>query len=284
MSKIGFKSDDLDEQRIYSGHWLHCGDSGPTWLLTVASKTNLVISPVFSNAIGKTPVDCINDYFNWCEESVSNGFGAPDRIDGAPDRIDRDTIVDMVNKINEYKMVVVPFKYDNTKAVVDIEAEGVATKRIMNITGIKWYTDNETGNVVCSAMLEHKNVGSIGKTRFVDITEYGKTLNIEAVSLANSGSKIKIPNAIEYERSGFVKPIEITNGTASLIVDGTFAYYKNNTGTFVVGEWVGNSIRMKYTNQDKLFKKIDSYTQVLSLHKRIIAPYLLVETKVIKVK
>ena len=76
----------------------------------------------------------------------------------------------------------------------------------------------------------------------------------------------------------------LTNGTASLIVDGTFAYYKNNTGTFVVGEWVGNSIRMKYTNQDKLFKKIDSYTQVLSLHKRIIAPYLLVETKVIKVK
>lgn len=280
-----FGVDGSDAEMIYSGHWLHCGDSGPTWLLTAQNKTKLVVTPMFNSTIGKSPTDCVNDYFNWCEESVRSGYSVPDRIDGAPDRIDRNTIVEMVNKLNSHKMVVVPLKYDNVKAVIDIEAEGVKTRRNMEISGIKWYADQETGRLMCSVMLDHRNIGSIGKSKFINITEYGSTMNIEAVSLANSGSKIRIPNAIEYDISGFVKPIELTNGKTSLIVDGTYVYYKNASGTFVVGEWVGNTLKMKYTSsEDKLFKKLESYVHVVSLHKRIIAPYLLVDTKVIKTK
>ena len=280
-----FDDHNENDKYIYSGHLLHTGDSAPTWVLTMADKTKMVIRKKFRPAVGKNPDECVNDYFKWCEESIAQGYAVPDTVNGTPDRLDRQTVLDIVHKLNKNKMVVVPLKYDNTKAVVNIEAEGVSTKRNMSITGVKWRTDTESGELLCEVMLEHGNVGSIGKSRFINITDYGKAFNLEAVEIANSSSKSKISNVIEYDQSGYVKPVEVTNGITSIIIDNTYVYYKNNNGVFIVGEWVGNELKMKYTNQsDKLFKKITSYAKVISLHKRIIAPYLLVSTKVINVK
>lgn len=274
-----------NDKFIYSGHWLHTGDSAPTWVLTAADKTKMVIRKKFRSAVGKNPDECINDYFKWCEESIAQGYKVQDTVNGTLDRLDRQTVLDIVHKLNKNKMVVVPLKYDNTKAVVSIEAEGVSTKRNMSITGVKWRTDVESGELLCEVMLEHRSVGSIGKSRFINITDYGQAFNLEAVEIANSSSKAKLSNVIEYDQSGYVKPVEITNGVTSIIIDNTYVYYKNSNGVFIVGEWVGNGLKMKYTNQsDKLFKKVTSYVKAISLHKRIIAPYLLVSTKVLNVK
>lgn len=274
-----------NDKFIYSGHWLHTGDSAPTWVLTAADKTKMVIRKKFRSAVGKNPDECINDYFKWCEESIAQGYTVQDTVNGTLDRLDRQTVLDIVHKLNKNKMVVVPLKYDNTKAVVSIEAEGVSTKRNMSITGVKWRTDVESGELLCEVMLEHRSVGSIGKSRFINITDYGQAFNLEAVEIANSSSKAKLSNVIEYDQSGYVKPVEITNGVTSIIIDNTYVYYKNSNGVFIVGEWVGNGLKMKYTNQsDKLFKKVTSYVKAISLHKRIIAPYLLVSTKVLNVK
>lgn len=274
-----------NDKFIYSGHWLHTGDSAPTWVLTAADKTKMVIRKKFRSAVGKNPDECINDYFKWCEESIAQGYTVQDTVNGTLDRLDRQTVLDIVHKLNKNKMVVVPLKYDNTKAVVSIEAEGVSTKRNMSITGVKWRTDVESGELLCEVMLEHRSVGSIGKSRFINITDYGQAFNLEAVEIANSSSKAKLSNVIEYDQSGYVKPVEITNGVTSIIIDNTYVYYKNSNGVFIVGEWVGNGLKMKYTNQsDKLFKKVPSYVKAISLHKRIIAPYLLVSTKVLNVK
>lgn len=270
---------------IYSGHWLNSSDPGPTWLLTAADETKMVIRTKFRPALGKNPDECVKDYFKWCEESIEKGYEAPDMIEGATDRLDRDTVLSMIQRLNKNKMVIIPFKFNNIKAIVNVEAEGVSTKRDMIINGVRWRTDIESGELLCEAMLEHRGIGSIGKSSFINITDYGKALNIEAVDLANSGSKVKIANAIEYDQAGYVKPIELTNGVTSLIIDGTFVYYRNDNGTFIVGEWDGNEIKMKCKNTtDKLFKKLESYKKVASLHKRIIAPYLLVDTKIVNVK
>ena len=281
----GFGDSGSGEKYIYSGHFLQTGNSGLTWLLTAADMTKMVIRTKFRPALGKTPDECINDYFKWCEESAEKGYEVLDRIEGGTDRLDKDTVTSMIHKLNKNKMVIIPFKYDNINAVVNVEAEGVSTKRNMVIKGIKWRTDLENGELLCEALLEHKSIGSIGKSRVINIADYGEVLNIEAVTLASSGSKVKLSNAIEYDQAGYVKPIELTNGITSIIIDGTFVYYRNNSGTFVIGEWIGNELKMKYINQeDKLFKKLESYIKVASLHKRIIAPYLLVNTKVVNIK
>lgn len=277
--------DDTEQEMVYSGHYLYSNEPTPNWIATKREKTKLVIQPMFRDALNKPAVECINDYFEWCEKSISEGFEVPDSIDGNEDRLSRDSIIDIVNKLNNYKMVIIPFKYVNIKASVKVEAEGISTKKTMLINGLKWLTDSESGELVCNILVEHRVTGSLGKSKLICIDEYGKSFNIDAVELANSSSKVKIANAIEYNKLGFVKPIEITNGTTSLIIDGTFIYYKTNSGTFIVGEWVRGGIRMRYTSkEDKLFKKLESYVQVASLHKRMIAPYLLVDTKVINVR
>lgn len=277
--------DPRDENLVYDGHMLCTGEQGPTWFLTDANKVKITKTKRFNGFFEKSPIECIRDYFNWCEESLKSGFDVQDRVDGGIDRLDEETVIDIVSKIEENKMVIVPFKYDNIKTVVEVEAEGVSTKRDMTIRGIKWKTDNETGELLCNVILNHRGIGSLGKTIMVSITEYGKRFNIEAVTLANSSSRVKVANAIEYEHAGWVKPIELTNGVTSIIIDGTYVYYKNDTGTYIVGEWTDRGLVMKYTNQnDKLFNKLGSYVKVISLHKRIIAPYSLVNTKVINVK
>ena len=98
-------------------------------------------------------------------------------------------------------------------------------------------------------------------------------------------------DVLSFNNIGLIKPLELTDGLQSLIVDGSYLYWLHNGTTSVVGEWdytTGNLIInadiQKSLARNDIFKQLKNNITLLNGHKHLMIPYNLSPLNKINVK
>ena len=92
---------------------------------------------------------------------------------------------------------------------------------------------------------------------------------------------------IEATKLGIIKPVEITDGKQSIVIDNTYMYWCHNGTISIIGEWdyvTGNmnlnTETVKAIGKSDIYKYTKVNLNLIGGHKSLIAPYLLYETHV----
>jgi hypothetical protein len=256
---VGSDKDDL----ICSGHIIEEHEPGSTILYTFVDKTKLNITPKFKDAFNKTAVQLVN-----CCDDIEQD--------------EKEEIKESITALNKNRKLIMPFKPGNTDLEVIIECENTTVKKQMGIHMLKWSTDSETGNLICELMCKSKS-NFFNRRCTCRLEDYGTTYNIGALKLSTAGSKVKMNKIIEMTASGMVRPFEVIHKNVSIIVDGTYMYMKRGSDVYVIGEWAGSNMQINTKSEDKALTKMKQCLTVLSLHRKYIAPYMLIDSKKLEV-
>lgn len=252
-----------NKSMIVSGHIIEDMDT-PTWLYT-DSNTLFNKSSKFTS-VDETPITQVIK--SYCEIAGIDPKGA----------------IDKLKKINDNLLLVVPFKPGRFFEVVSVSSAGGTTNTEMILKALKWETNPETHRLEANLVFKSKKTRNYS-TVALPIIEYLSTFRL-------SGTKEKLSDGtdsrdiMKFDVCGILKPIEFVDKDHSLIIDGTYLYEKIDDKTSIIGIWAQtgtNLITFRKLGAGKLAKKLNASLELISAHKKYIAPYKSFETNVVKV-
>lgn len=196
--------------------------------------------------------------------------------------IDASPYLDKISKINNNLLVIVPFKPGRTFYITATSKMDSVTDREMVLSMLKWATGEESHKLEAKLIFKGKRSSDLS-TFELPITEYLSTFKMY-------GAKDKIvdnlssSDVIKFDPYGIIKPIEFVDKDKTIIVDGNFLYEKINDKVNIIGIWDPNGVDMiafKKLGQSKMMKKLTASIELISNHRKYIAPYKLFKTNVI---
>lgn len=256
IGDYGTSSGSDNSRMIISGHMIEkLGD--PTWILT-SIDTYLDQTSKFSSVFGKTPAQLLNNYYTAQEK----------------DETEMSDTISKLKRLNTNKLIVLPFK-PGMLCNLNIKMETVTVNKDATIKSIKWTTDKETYKLQCMINFEANTQYGGSKLFKLPITEYTKSFNLKNIGfkLSASGSDMDLISITEY---GIFKPIEISDGSLKVAIDGSFLYVINNDDIFVIGYWNNDELIVKHKlNNSKAMKKLMKNLDNITTYRRYIGPYML---------
>lgn len=248
---------------IVSGHLVESLDD-PNFIYT-DSSTYFDRSPKLASTDGVSLIQVLKDY---CEMAD---------IDATP-------YIDKLKKINENKLLVVPFKPDRVFDITAAASAGGTTTKEMILKALRWDTSKETHKLEASLIFRGKRSRDTS-TVVLPIVEYLSTFKLSGIKTSLSdGTNSK--DIINFDVSGIIKPIEFSEKERSLILDNAFIYEKIGDKTTIIGGWDNtnnNLVTFKKIGSSKAAKKLTAAVDLIANHKKYIAPYKTFAVNTIKV-
>lgn len=151
------------------------------------------------------------------------------------------------------------------------------------VESIKYIYNKEIEDIKCIMTISagYKNNFRVG------FEEYGKNLFLPDIEVQNTAG-LPAYRFIEMNSIGIIKPIEIVQGNNSVIIDGSFVYIRCGNEVSVVdrlwGEYtkVFKSVIKKYPTIGKVLSGLKNEIELIYRHRRLIAPYGLIEPNIIE--
>ena len=244
---------------IFSGHQLF-DINQPSWLLSDIKTTSLDANSKFKSAYGKTVLQLIS---LWAREN------------NISDEMSRD-ILEKLRGINKNKLLVLPFK-PRTKCYVDYSP---SEKRVAaEISNLKWTTNKTNYKLECMITFDDGN----HKPLKLSILDYITKFKLERFDIQQKLTKNAV-KLIKVTDHGLFKPIVVKDKHLSVMLDGSYLYYEFNHETSIIGFWNEYGTLTLLNNQLKsnALKLIMDNIDVIKLHRKYIAPYLLYEENIIE--
>lgn len=241
---------------------------GPVTVYTKTADTSLDKSKVFSSKLEATPKQILASYLDINEE-----------IDTEVKKEVLQKLLDIDNK----KCLVIPI-IPKSECKINCVIDGNKKSReLATLKYLKWTTNKSTYRLECQASFSIKTNNGDKIVKF-PMTEYGKTFITDKIDYWN-GINNSTRTLIDMTDLGLLKPIEITNGTQSIVVDGTFIYWLHNGIVNVVGEWdnqkadaIINPDVVKAIGKSDIYKFFSNNITLICGHRNLIVPYGLYNT------
>lgn len=280
-SKIGTYSNSQKNGKIdivASGHQIFDMNdnnimNSPVTTYTYTNRTILDKSPVFQNDFGIKTFNILNNVLENTELEQEI----------------KDQLIQKLKDIDSKKCLVIPVRpYADFKVNYEIGGQK-KTKLAAKVKYIKWLTNRDTYKLECTVGFELET-GEGQKIVSLPISEYGRNFVPDKMEYWNDINKSNI-DVLSFNNIGLIKPLELTDGLQSLIVDGSYLYWLHNGTTSVVGEWdytTGNLIInadiQKSLARNDIFKQLKNNITLLNGHKHLMIPYNLSPLNKINVK
>ena len=263
-SKLGGKKD-----VVASGHQIYdMSDSvyawGPSTIYTFINNTTIDKSPIF---------DC--RFAISLGEVLQRGINS----DKTLTKEEALAITEKLKNLNSRKSLIVPvFPKKDYKITYKPDEKSKEVTSLEKCFSVKWTTDKETYKLVCTVMFETGPADNRKVVKF-PITSYGKDFVSEKMEFWNGISHCT-RSLLEMTEQGIIRPIEITDGMQSIVVDNQFVYWIHNGMTFVVGDWdvvnkkiVYRKDLTKRADRVELLKFLEKNIPLIGGHRHLIAPY-----------
>ena len=247
---------------ICSGHMVSNHEE-VSWIYT-GIDTPLDANPKFKRAFDRNPVQILKQYYD------DTGLSEEDLNES----------INKITKLNNNKMLIVPFKL-GTSCTVEIEVESHTFVKDMELDTIKWVTDKESSKLKCMLIFKNANVMS-GRSYSLPITSYLDKFRVSSISIQGKVSK-NDTDIIKATDNGVFRPIQFSDGDSSVVIDGSYVYFISGAGTVIIGEWKNDDLVIYNTLKNKAFKAMMKRKDAIRAHRRYIAPYSLVDTVEIKI-
>lgn len=245
---------------VFSGHQLFDLNQ-PSWLLSDIKTTTLDANSKFNSAYGKTIFQLLS---LWARQN------------NVSDDIAKD-VTEKLRGINKNKLLVLPFK-PHTKCYVDYS---VNEKRVAaEISNLKWTTNKQNYKLECMITFEVPNQKSLK----LSITDYISKFKLERFDIQPKVTKNAV-KLLKITDHGIFKPIVVKDRHLSVMLDGSYLYYEFNHETSIIGYWNEYGTLTLLNNQLKsnALKLIMDNIDVLKMHRKYIAPYMLYEENAIEI-
>lgn len=241
---------------------------GPSTIYTYISNTVLDKSPIFD-----------------CRFNMSLGELLQKSINSNKD-ITKDEaalIIERLKNLNSRKSLIIPvMPKKDYKVTYKLDEKSKEITTLEKCFSVKWSTDKETYKLNCIVMFE---IGPADNKKMIKIpiTSYGKEFVPEKMEFWNGISHCT-RSLLEMTAQGIIRPIEITDGMQSVVVDNLFVYWIHNGMTFVVGDWDPVNKKILYrkdltkrADRVELLKFLEKNIPLIGGHRHLIAPYNLYE-------
>ena len=188
-------------------------------------------------------------------------------------------VTEKLKNLNLRKSLIVPVvPKKDYKVTYKLDEKSKECTTLEKLFSLKWTTDKETYKLNCIAMFE---IGPADNKKMIKlpITSYGKDFVPEKMEFWNGISHCT-RSLLEMTEQGMIRPIEITDGLQSVIVDNLYVYWIHNGMTFVVGDWDPVNKKIVYrkdltkrSDRTELLKFLDRNIPLIGAHRHLIAPY-----------
>lgn len=268
-SKIGeYRNSGKDTKPdfIVTGLQLHNGQP-PVDLLSTIS-TSIERNNSFLAVMGASPIQLLKMY------------GA-EYYNGDEERIDK-TISKFRSLLNN-KYLIKPFKIDSECNCILKDNKAYTGK----IVYINWGMDNKEKKFKGKVMIHVSSAGKMSGKYLFDFEDYGKKFSLTGIELSINDENVD-KSIIQMTRFGIIKPIVISGGSISLILDGYGLYINVDNRVYQAGLWNNGKLEeydvVKNIKKQKVYKYLKDNLDYISKHLRFIAPYNIVEANVILIK
>lgn len=239
---------------IVSGHMIDDMDN-PSWLYTDSST-------VFDKSSKFTPIDE--------DTPISSAVKAYcDVVE-----TDYKEYMQKLKKINDNMLLAVPFKPGRIFEVACANSAGGVSHKVLILDKVRWETSKETYKLEAKLVFKGKRTHDMSSVT-IPIVEYLSTFRLEGTKdKLSDGTESK--DIIEFDVCGIVKPIEFADKDKSLIIDGMYLYEKLSDRVNIIGCWsptTSDLITFKKIGASKIAKKLIASVDLISAHKKYIAPY-----------
>ena len=192
-----------------------------------------------------------------------------------------ESLVNAARMIVSDKAMNVPFE-PGTFMAVDVklsEPEYARKDRLkMVVQFIEWRANKETGIIENWIHFSEENKTGL-KVKY-KIEDYGKEFGPDGVlNLISSGTVNK--SMVEMAESGWIKPLEITDGKTCIALDNKFIYRIERANIMIIGVWENDSIEFlagsEHLMDSEPIKAIKKSMMLLKEHRKMMSPYKLTE-------
>lgn len=235
------------------------------------ASSKIVINSKFKSIEDKSALRILKDYLK--EASYSENVS--------------EELCERLRNIESNKYIVSPFKISSHCKASGID--GMAGKADMVIHGARWDTDS---NGEMQHLVLMNGIGFTSEKIYkTPITEYGKSLVLSDIDRMNTNPDSW--ECIEMTQYSFIRPVRvIVDGKTNLVCDNTFLYKEDiaaggDTKVTPVAYWDSNNKLVwgeegAKLQRSKVYKQFKVYEDMVSKHRRFIAPYRLVDCKEVK--
>lgn len=247
--------------------------NAPVTTYTFTNKTIIDKSPVFQNNLGVKTSSILENVIKdtELEEEIKEG------------------LLNKLKDIDSRKCLVIPVRiHSDFKLNCEINGQK-KTKVAGKVKYIKWLTNKETFKLECKVSFEIDSVDG-QKIVVLPITEYGRTFVPDKMEYWTDINKSSI-ELLNFTDMGLIKPVELTDGRQSLVVDGTYLYWLRGGTVTVIGEWdyamntlIISKDAQKSLNKSDILRVLKNNLTLLNGHKHLIIPYSLSGLNKINVK
>ena len=193
--------------------------NSPVTTYTYTNRTILDKSPVFQNDFGVKTFTILSNILE----------------DTELDQEVKDNLIQKLKDIDSKKCLVIPVRpYADYKLTCEVAGQK-KNKAPAKVKYIKWSTNKDTYKLECTVGFEMET-GDGKKIISMSIHEYGKSYIPDKMEYWNDINKANM-DVLQFNNIGLLKPVELTDGLQSLIVDGSYLYWLHNGTTNVIGEW-----------------------------------------------
>ena len=181
---------------------------------------------------------------------------------------DTDDLVEKLRELNSKKRLFVPFKH-NTVFSIDSTLDGVPYRTKRNeLSSHNWYIDDKY-DVHCKVTI----LNTLGRYMTFDVEEYNRSFSILAIDM---DTRLQNDEIIQFNKIGIVRPIEFISNNTKYAVDNVYIYKYNMNSCYVIGYW--NNGNIQYLNLvETLSEDVTKYMKIIAWHRRLMAPYYLIE-------
>ena len=241
---------------------------GPATIYTSTSDTSLDKSKVFNSKLDVSPKQILTSYLD---------------IDETIDAEVKKEVMQKLTDIDNKKCLVIPIMPKSACKITCVVDGTKKSRELATLYYLKWMTNKSTYKLECQAAFTIKTNNGDKIVKF-PMSEYGKTFITDKIDYWNGINK-STRTLIDMTDLGLLKPIEITNGNQSIVVDGTFIYWLHNGIVNVVGEWdnqkadiIINPDVVKAIGKSDIYKFFSDNITLICGHRNLIAPYGLYNT------
>lgn len=195
---------------------------------------------------------------------------------------DLDEVLSILTDLHTNKKLIIPLR-DEIKYSIDAKADKKDFNKATSLLdSVIWNMNKETSKMECQLLLSMEDKTLAKRTFRYNLSDYGTKFIVEDIE--KSKNKKTNTSAIQFNRFGMVKPIEIEGKENWLALDGVNIYTRDKSGNiYIVGVWnldgtIKDSAYLRALEKTDVYKALKDNEEYIKRHLRLIAPYGLSET------
>lgn len=261
-----------EKDLVVYGHKIWESDS-PSYLLANINIT-LDNEQKLKNVFEMTPIKLLDNYckhhsvqeecINQLHKSISSLAKNKAIVLPLKPHMECEIVIDKSNEnIKEDEAPKTRYKYDNARVYY-----------------IVWRTNKDTHKLDCTIGFR-TGTKEKDKVYTYNMTDYMKYFRVKSTEYDSAIDT----SLIQMTNYGIIKPIVITDGKASIAVDGSYVYDVQGGTVKIVGRWgTKGELNMDKMTKTKPLKKLLDNRVLVKNHRKYMAPYMLHEANIINLK